>query len=347
MKIPYAELQLGPMIGNGTVGAVHRATLLPTGQTVAVKLLHPAVSQDPLVRARFRREMEILERLHHPNIIRYFGGGEHDGQLYYVMEAVECGTVKDLLERFGSLSWAEVASIARQVGSALQHSHNQGVIHRDLKPGNLFLTAEGQIKLGDFGIARDTHSADLTSEGLTVGTHAYMSPEQITGETQITGKADLYSLGCVLFELLTGNKPFPGNNFAAIFEQHLRKPAPRVTEFVPQCPKLLDDMIAALLEKQPERRPFNARAVQAVALRLLDESPQPCDAATTTPLSSDVPAANVRDVSQFVVNDTELGMLSLASKLNLSSQREVSWKMLSVLALAVVVLIAVAAITSR
>jgi serine/threonine protein kinase len=186
------------------------------------------------------------------------------------MELVDAGTVKDLLVRYNMLPWSEVATIAKQVCSALQYAHNHGIIHRDLKPANLFLTRQGYVKLGDFGIARDLRSNDLTDQGLTVGTHAYMSPEQITADARISGKTDLYALGCVLFEMLVGRPPFQGVNFAQLFEQHLRSPAPRVRDFVPNIPDRLDDVIASLLQKSPDDRPFNARHVQGIMLELLD-----------------------------------------------------------------------------
>jgi len=352
MKILFEEIDLGAVIGAGTVGAVYRGRLKKTGEAVAVKLLQPAISKDALVRARFEREMDILQKLKHPNIIHYFGDGNHEGRLFYAMEPVETGTVKELLERFGHLSWPEVASIARQVASALQHAHNHGIIHRDLKPGNLFITPSGQIKLGDFGIARDTHSADLTNEGLTVGTHAYMSPEQITGDSNITGKADLYSLGCLMFELLTGQKPFQGTNFAVLFEQHLRKTAPRVSDYVLDCPRLMVDMVAQLLEKDPERRPFNARAVQGVMLQLLEQHSQSTPATGSklaarpgsasegwggTLTKTDVGAANVID----------LGMASLVRKLGPLEERRVSWRALLVIMAVAMVIIVIAAIASR
>ncbi len=267
------DFHLGPALGVGTVGTIYAATRkTPTGDPaldrVAVKILHPAISGDRLIRARFRREMTIMQRLRHPNIIAYHGGGEDDGQLYYIMELVDGGTVKDLLEANGPLSWPVVVDLARQVCSALQCAHNHGVIHRDLKPGNLFLTRDAHVKLGDFGIARDLHNSDLTAEGLTVGTHAYMAPEQITGERGITGKADLYALGCCLFELLSGRKPFVGDNFAQLFDQHLRATPPSVLAFAGDCPPELDEIITQLLVKRPEERPFNARQVQGVMLQL-------------------------------------------------------------------------------
>jgi serine/threonine protein kinase len=158
-----------------------------------------------------------------------------------------------------------------QISSALQHAHNHGIIHRDLKPANLLLNSQGELKLVDFGIARDVQSPELTSQGLTVGTYAYMSPEQIAGKQATTGKTDLYALGCLLFEMLTGRPPFEGENFAQLFEQHLHSPPPRVRAFVPGCPRELDELVAQLLSKSPDDRPFNARSVQAALMRILDE----------------------------------------------------------------------------
>jgi eukaryotic-like serine/threonine-protein kinase len=329
-KLRMEDLELGPVIGTGTVGTIYKAVLKSTGETVALKILQQAVSKDALVKARFVREMEILQRLQHPNIIKYFGGGEHEGQLFFAMELIDGGTVRDLLERFSYLSWQEVASCGRQICSALQHAHNYGIIHRDLKPSNLFLTKTGELKLGDFGIARDVHSADLTVTGLTVGTHSYMPPEQITGSPSINGKADLYSLGCVLFEMLTGHKPFQAENFAHLFEQHLRKIAPRVRQYMPDCPQQMDDIVAQLLEKDPERRPFNARTVQGVMLQLL--------AATAPPTES-----KVRDVAAAMVIDP--GLQSLSRKLSMeNATNDVSWMKLAMVTTIAVIVIAVAAI---
>lgn len=263
------DYDLGAILGVGTVGTIYEGIEKETQHSVAIKKLHPGVSSDKLIRARFRREMTILERLRHPNIIAYYGGGEaEDGLLYYVMEKIEGGTIKEMIEVNRYLDWQVVVDVARQICSALQCAHNHGVIHRDLKPGNLFLTKSAVVKLGDFGIARDLTNSDLTATGLTVGTHAYMSPEQITGEAIISGKTDLYALGCCLFEMLSGRKTFLGENFAQLFEQHLRTRPQRIRELVPNCPAELDEVIDKLLEKNPEDRPFNARAVQGVMLQL-------------------------------------------------------------------------------
>jgi eukaryotic-like serine/threonine-protein kinase len=352
MKISFDDLEIGPLLGVGTVGAVYRASLRGMERPIAVKLLKSPISQDRLVRARFRREMAILERMNHPNIIRYYGGGSRDDQLFFCMELITTGTAKELLERFGQLAWTEVASIARQVASALQHAHNNGIIHRDLKPGNLFVTDQGQIKLGDFGIARDTHATDLTGEGLTVGTHAYMAPEQITGDAAITGKADLYSLGCVLFEMLTGRKPFEGTNFAVLFEQHLRKPAPSVREFHSGCPESLVQLIAQLLEKDPDKRPFNARAVQGAAISILASTKQAAVSLPRQPALSLTAAgqqsvrfeATAHDVGAGAVKD--VGMESLSRKLAVSGRNETSWRVLVVLAVVALIIVALASFFS-
>ncbi|QDS86762.1 Serine/threonine-protein kinase PknJ [Rosistilla ulvae] len=270
-KIQLEDLQLGTTIGVGTVGTICDATDPADGARYAVKILHPAVSRDPLIRARFEREMEILQRMSHRNIIEYYGGGEHDDQLYYVMELVDGGSVKELFHGGQCLTWQEVVSLTIQICSALQYAHNHGVIHRDIKPANIFLTSDGTVKLGDFGIARDLNNSDLTGAGMTVGTHAYMAPEQITGETTITGKVDLYALGCCLYEMLTGEKAFSGDNFMQLFEAHLHGTPPRVRDRIPGCPAAFDEIIAQLLEKDPEKRPFNARHVQGVMLEIAAE----------------------------------------------------------------------------
>ncbi|NOY43350.1 MAG: serine/threonine protein kinase [Planctomycetes bacterium] len=266
-----ATFKLLEPLGVGTVGAVFRAESPDIKEPVAVKLLHPTVAHDENIVDRFQREITIMERLNHPHIVRNYGGGIMDGQYFYAMQLLEHGTLRDRLRQHGPFNWQQAAAYAAQIAAALQHAHNHGIIHRDLKASNLFFGAEGQLILGDFGIARDTHEADVTGDGITVGTYAYMSPEQICADKQISGKADLYSLGCVMVEMLTGKPPFTGLNFAQIWDQHLHKKPERMRDRGIDCPEWLDDLIMQLLEKDPEQRPFNARAVQGLIRERLED----------------------------------------------------------------------------
>lgn len=272
-----ATFTLGERLGAGTVGIVYRATSPDLPHPVAVKLLSPTVSDDEGIVDRFEREVVVMERLSHPHVVRNFGGGQIDGQLFYAMQLLEHGSVKDRLKR-GPIPWPRAAAYAAQIASALQHAHNHGVVHRDLKPSNLFFDDKGDLLLGDFGIARDLHAAtDITQQGMTVGTFSYMSPEQITADHTISGKADLYSLGCVLYEMLTGKPPYQGANFAQVWEQHLHREPPsaraaqREAGVRVDCPEWLDELVRRLLAKKPADRPFNARAVQGTIRERLTE----------------------------------------------------------------------------
>lgn len=344
MQTPkLTDYDLGEVLGVGTVGTIFAGRHRRTSDLVAIKKLHPAVSQDKNIRARFEREMLILSRLRHPNIIAYQGGGEHEGQLFYVMELVGGGTVKDLLARQRVFRWPVVVELARQICSALQHAHNHGVVHRDLKPGNLFLTRDGELRLGDFGIARDLHSSELTSSGMTVGTHAYMSPEQITGDQSISGKADLYALGCCLYEMLTGQKVFAGDNFAQLFEQHLRSDPNRVGSMIDDCPKELDEIVFQLLAKKPEDRPFNARSVQAVMLKLsetynLEQSGMDL---TSEDTSGDVAAETVTTRSRQLLID-QINSESVTHR-----AADISWQRLAWVVFGILIVIVLAALLNR
>jgi serine/threonine protein kinase len=254
--------ELGPLLGAGTVGAVYRARHRETGEAAVIKLLQAEAAAEPEVQRRFVREVAIAEKLNHPNIVRHYDCGLCDDQIYFAMELVECGTLKDVLRRRGTLSWREAVAVAVQVCDALQHAHQLGIIHRDLKPANLFLAADGKVKIGDFGLARDLNSHRLTVEGQTVGTCRYMAPEQIAGDEQLTGAVDLYALGCLIFEMLTGRPPFNGNSVIQIFEAHLYcEPTPLVS-LVRDCPHDLSELVLALLAKEPIQRPASAAEVQ-------------------------------------------------------------------------------------
>lgn len=262
--------ELEEQIGSGAMGVVYKARFVKNDRRVALKLLPPEVAANATLAARFQREMEILKDLRHPHIVHSFGGTCEGDQWFYAMELIEGGTLGTLLIEQGKLPWRQVVDFGLQICSALEHAHARGVIHRDLKPGNLLLTAGGRVKLVDFGLALVSAETKLTAAGKTMGSVHYMAPEQIQGKPPLSNRTDLYALGCVLFEMLTGRTPFTGNAMAEILQQHLQKAPPKVSSFTLDCPVPLEVLISDLLEKDVNRRPADAQAV-AARLRLLNE----------------------------------------------------------------------------
>ncbi len=215
--------QLGPyrierLLGRGGMGTVYAGVHLETGQRAAIKSLSVAVADDSNLRERFLTEIETLKKLKHPNIVQLYGDGEQDGHLFYVMELVEGQTLQEELQTGHRFDWQEVTTITIEVCQALKHAHDRGVIHRDLKPGNLLRTTDGHIKLSDFGIAKLFGATHLTVAGSVVGTADYMAPEQAEGKP-ITARTDLYSLGALMFTLLARRPPFHGSLAAAGLSQ--------------------------------------------------------------------------------------------------------------------------------
>ena len=226
-----ADERMGPFvlhrqIGVGGMGVVYLATYTETGRKVAVKVLTPLMHANPAVLRRFQREMDILKKLRHKHIVRYFGGGKSSGRTFYAMELMRGGSVDRLVRKDGPLDWRRAVDIADQIAQALEYAHKRSVTHRDLKPGNLFFDSKGNVKLGDFGIARDSAATALTAAGKTVGTYAYMAPEQITGKPDVGPRTDLYALGCVLCHMLTGNPPFTSENPAELLFAHINEEPP-------------------------------------------------------------------------------------------------------------------------
>src|SRR5205823_5326360 len=168
--------------------------------------------------ARFERETSILKQLQHPNIVRLYATGRHKGTPFFAMEFVEGEPLEDWFRRRGRLPWEEVIQLGQQLCAALQYAHEQGIVHRDLKPSNIMIQEEGTLKLTDFGIAKDLDDSGLTATFCTVGTASYMSPEQCRGARTLGPKSDLYSLGVMLYQLLTGQLPFQADTPLAMFQ---------------------------------------------------------------------------------------------------------------------------------
>src|SRR5581483_7725542 len=218
----FGPFTLEEKLGAAAMGVVWRAVYTKTGQRVAIKIMMPGLDDhNANALDRFEREAEILKQFHHANIVRLFGVGKYQGRRYYAMEYIEGEPLDRVIARRDRMSWEEVAALGRQLCSALQHAHEKGVIHRDLKPSNLMVLKDGSVKLTDFGIAKDMDRTQLTSENCTVGTASYMSPEQCRGDRNLTHKSDLYSLGVVFYELVTGKKPFEADNAMEMFMQHV------------------------------------------------------------------------------------------------------------------------------
>ena len=237
-------------LGRGGMATVYLAHDIKHDRPVALKVLHPELSS-ALGRERFLREIEIAARLQHPNILPLFDSGSACGFLYYVMPYVEGESLRDLLDREKQLALDHTLAIAREVGDALAYAHGHGVVHRDIKPGNILLSG-GHALVADFGIARAIRTAgnaDLTSRGLAVGTPAYMSPEQSSGQDEVDGRSDLYSLGCVVYEMLAGQPPFSGRTAQAIAARHLQEPPPSLRVVRPSVPVGMQHAIETALAK--------------------------------------------------------------------------------------------------
>jgi serine/threonine-protein kinase len=199
------------------------------------------------------------------------GSGRYRKSPFYIMEFLEGESLERVLHRRTRLPWQEVANLGIHLCAALRHAHDKGVFHRDLKPANLMITREGIIKLTDFGIAKDTASISLTASNVTVGTAAYMSPEQCRGRRDINHKTDLYSLGIVFYELLTGKTPFTGTTPMDVFLQHANNTDyKRVNDIVNEVPIWLSMLVDELMEKEPAKRPHDAKAV-ATALQVVKQ----------------------------------------------------------------------------
>ena len=266
---------LGPFLiekklGVGGMGIVYKATYTKNGADVALKVLPLSLTVNKLLVDRFHREMSILKKLKHPRIVQFFGGGSQNGQHFYAMEFVDAGTLADLLREKGRLPWQQAIEFAVQICEALEYAHDHGIVHRDLKPANLFLGQDGKLRLGDFGIARDSDATALTASGSTVGTHAYMAPEQITGKQPISNKTDLYALGCVLFEMLTGRVPFSGAASMEVLLKHINEPPAKIRAEVMDCPVFLEQVVMQLLEKHPDKRPHDALMVQVALEEVIE-----------------------------------------------------------------------------
>ncbi|HEY0254800.1 MAG TPA: serine/threonine-protein kinase, partial [Kofleriaceae bacterium] len=279
------RFELVDLAGSGGMGAVFRARDRYGGEQVAVKVMRPIASD---LTDRFAREIRVLAQLRHPGIVRHVSDGvTSDGEMWLAMEWLEGEPLGSRVRRTG-ISATDAVAVVRRVAEALGAAHERGVVHRDVKPSNLFVVRDdlARVKLLDFGVARISDGDRFsTRTGVMIGTPGYMAPEQARGDREVGPRADVFALGCVLFELLTGQHAFVGDNMMAVLAKILLEDAPRISELRPELPHALDELVALILSKTVTDRPADAHQL-AAALGALGELDALDSAAVLAPRKS-------------------------------------------------------------
>jgi len=275
---PNSHETIGPyrvrrLIGRGGMGAVYAAMHERLGKEVALKVLPRLAAVDPEYAMRFEREVKAAGKLDHPNVVRATDAGDDRGVPYLVMELVDGLDLTKLLRAYSALAVGDAAEIGRQAADALAHAHEKGIVHRDVKPSNLMVTGGGVVKLLDLGLAVFVSVVGRVDERITgpavLGTQDYMAPEQWVLPADVTDRADVYGLGCVLFQMLAGRSPFGGSGFPAVADRkhaHLFTDPPDLQTLRPDCPPELVGLVDSMLAKRPDVRPSAADVSPALAV---------------------------------------------------------------------------------
>jgi TolB-like protein/tRNA A-37 threonylcarbamoyl transferase component Bud32 len=249
-------------LGKGGMGRVYKATDLEVKEKVAIKLIRPEITADEKTIERFRNELKLARKIIHKNICRMYDLNKEEDSYYITMEYIEGEDLKNMIQMSGQLDIGNAIRISRQVSEGLAEAHRQGVIHRDLKPSNIMIDREGNARIMDFGVARSTRAQGITAEGVIIGTPEYMSPEQVEG-IEVDERSDIYSLGVILYEMVTGNVPFKGETALSIALKHKTEAPREPAELNAQIPEDLNRLILRCLEKEREKRFQNAEEVRS------------------------------------------------------------------------------------
>jgi serine/threonine-protein kinase len=269
----FAGYEIESVVGAGGIGILYRARQVRLDRPVALKLVEPEVARDPVIRERLRREARMVAALDHPNVVPLYAAGEEGGTVYIVTRWVEGTELGTMIHGDGPLEPGAAARTAAQIAAALEIAHEKGLVHRDVKPSNVILTSEGHVYLTDFGLAKRAETAaGLTAVDQMRGTVDYVAPEQIEG-SEPDARGDVYALGCVLFEMLTGEPPFAGEKGGmAKMWAHINAEPPSVRERRPDVPPALEDVIRRATAKAPDARP-TAAAFRTTVLAAVGEAP--------------------------------------------------------------------------
>ena len=336
-RVLGGRYEVGELIGYGGMAEVHKGRDLRLGRDVAIKMLRTDLARDATFQARFRREAQNAASLNHPAIVAVYDTGEETGAEgealpYIVMEFVSGRTLKEVLTAEGPLPPKSALEITADACSALEFSHRHGIIHRDIKPGNIMLTDSGQVKVMDFGIARAVASTTttMTQTSAVIGTAQYLSPEQARGET-VDARSDVYATGCVLFELLTGQPPFTGDSPVSVAYQHVREEPKPPSQRAPEVPADVDSVVLKALAKNPANRYQSAAEMRSDLLR----------AANGRPVLATPPAADARTQVVSPVGGGDTGTQPAARVTDPARRRRAVWVLVS---LALLVVLGVAAV---
>jgi serine/threonine protein kinase len=323
-------------LGQGGMAAVYLAHDSELDRAVAIKVLAEHLSSDGAFHQRFLREARMAAKLSHPNIVHVYDQGEENGRPFIVMEYVDGPTLGDELKRNGPLQPGRVVDLALQICGGLEHAHASGLVHRDIKPGNLLLREDGTVKIADFGIARAAQATKLTQIGSVLGTAAYLAPEQAAGEP-VTAAADIYSLGCVLFELLTGRTPYVFETLPELVVKQREEPITPLRELQPDVPAELEAAVMHCLARRPEYRPASAAEL---AQELAAGSPEPPTEAL--PQSSGVRATEVATVPLTQAPATAPMPRTRVPRRQITLPRRATWLLFAIVAALVFVVLAFA-----